>query len=400
MDNEETIWEYTHRDVHPIGPTMEEIRDDVIAYGGMVKSYDPNAAVVMGEEWGWNGFFNSGYDVQNGGNTDRNAHGGADYTPWLLNQIHQHDLGTGQQTIDIFHHPFLSAGGLCRLRQPHDPATDLLRNRATRALWDTNYVDESWINAKMYMIPRMKNWIAANYPGLKTGITEYTWGAENYMGGAIGQADVLGIFGREGLYLAARWGTPDPSTPTYKAMKMYRNYDGNKSVFGDISVQTTVPQPDYLSAFGAVRTSDGALTLMVLNKDLTNATPIVTGITNFPATGTVQRWQLTSANTITHLTESLLTNGVLSDTLPSQSITLFVLPATNSFTLQIGNNNAPGQLGIWINGEAGQTYVLQSSTDLINWAAVSTNQVDSNSFELFVSATNAAQFYRAVRISP
>ena len=394
MDNEETIWEYTHRDVHPIGPTMEEIRDDVIAYGGMVKSYDPNAAVVVGEEWGWNGFFNSGYDIQNPGNTDRAAHGGADYTPWLLNQIHQHDLSTGQQTIDIFTIHFYPQEGSVGYGST-DPATDLLRNRATRALWDSNYVDESWINAKMYMIPRMKNWIAANYPGLKTGITEYTWGGENYMGGALGQADVLGIFGREGLYLAARWGTPDPSTPTYKAMKMYRNYDGNKSVFGDISVQTTVPQPDYLSAFGAVRTSDGALTLMVLNKDLTNATPLVAGITNFPAAGSAQRWQLTAANVINHLADLTVTNGVLSDMLPAQSITLFVLPPTGRFTLQVASNNPPGELGIWLHGQAGQTYYLQSSTDLVHWSYAATNLFESNSFEFFMPMTNSAQlFYR------
>lgn len=394
MDNEETIWEYTHRDVHPIGPRMEEIRDDMIAYGGMVKSYDPDAAVVVGEEWGWNGFFNSGYDIQNPGNTDRAAHGGWDYTPWLLNQIHQHDLSTGQRTIDIFTIHFYPQEGSVGYGST-DPATDLLRNRCTRALWDSNYVDESWINAKMYMIPRMKNWIATNYPGLKTGITEYTWGGENYMGGAIGQADVLGIFGREGLYLAARWGTPDPSTPTYKAMKMYRNYDGNQSVFGDTSVLTTVPQPDYLSAYGAVRTSDGALTLLVINKDLTNATPIVAGMTNFPAAGTAQRWQLTSADVITHLTDLTLTNGVLGDMLPSQSITLFILPATNFFTLQIGNNNPPEQMGIWLNGEAGQSYILQSSTDLVHWVPIGTNLLASNSFEFFTPTTNSTQmFYR------
>ena len=33
---------------------------------------------------------------------------------------------------------------------------------------------------------------------------------------------------------------------------MYRNYDGNKSTFGDTSVLTAVPNPDNLSAFGAV----------------------------------------------------------------------------------------------------------------------------------------------------
>jgi hypothetical protein len=62
-------------------------------------------------------------------------------------------------------------------------------------------------------------------------------------------------------------------------MKMYRNYDGNKSTFGDTSILTVVPNPDNLSAFGAVRTGDGALTLMVINKNLTNATPITANLT-------------------------------------------------------------------------------------------------------------------------
>ena len=207
---------------------------------------------------------------------------------------------------------------------------------------------------------------------------------------------MLGIFGREGLDLATRWGLPDASTPTYKAMRIYRNYDGNKSVFGDVSVQTTVPQPDNLSAFGAVRTSDGALTLMVLNKDLTNATPLVAGLTNFPAAGIAQRWQLTSANTIAHLADLTVTNGVLSDALPAQSITLFVLPATNSFNLKISNNGGPGQMGIWLNGQAGLTYILQASTDLAHWTPIGTNQLAGNSFEFIVPMTNGTQmFYRS-----
>ncbi|MGA2555948.1 MAG: glycoside hydrolase family 44 protein, partial [Verrucomicrobiota bacterium] len=397
LDNELSIWAWTHRDVHPIGAKMEEVRDKVIEYGGMVKSCDPDALICMGEEYGWNGFLNSGYDQQNPGNTDRNAHGGADYMPWLLSQIHSNDVATSRRTIDYFTiHWYPQENNF----DDTNDAACLLRNRVTRALWDSNYVDESWINTKIYMIPRMKNWVASNYPGLKIGITEYVYGAVDTINGAIAQADAYGIFGREGLDLSTRWGLPDPSTPTYKAMKMFRNYDGNKSVFGDVSVWTSVPQPDFLSAFGAVRTSDGALTLMVLNKDLTNATPIVAGLSNFPAMGTAQRWQLTSANVISHLADLTVTNGVLGDILPAQSITLFVLPATNSFTVQVDKYNSPGQLGIWINGEAGQTYILQSSTNLIHWTAVSTNQAANNSFELFVPATNAAQFYRAVRNSP
>ena len=42
---------------------------------------------------------------------------------------------------------------------------------------------------------------AAYYPGTQIGITEYNWGAEDHINGATAQADVLGIFGREGLDL-------------------------------------------------------------------------------------------------------------------------------------------------------------------------------------------------------
>ena len=57
-------------------------------------------------------------------------------------------------------------------------------------------------------------------------------------------------------------------------MQMYRNYDGAKSAFGDTSVSASVPNPDNVSAFAAVRSSDGALTVMAINKYLTGSTPV------------------------------------------------------------------------------------------------------------------------------
>ena len=405
MDNEESIWFSTHRDVHPVGPTMQEIFNDFITYASMVKSNDPNALICGPEEWGWGGYLYSGYDQQWSGQhsdynpadyPDRKANDGWDYMPWLLNQIHQHDLNAGYRLLDYFTlHCYPQEGNVSG--SAVDTTTELLRNQSTRVFWDSNYVDPSWINSVIMLIPRMKSWVATNYPGTKIGITEYNWGAEGSINGATAQADILGIFGWQGLDLATRWTTPANTSPTYLAMKMYRNYDGNDSTFGDTSIQTTVPNPDDLSTFGAVRTSDGALTLMVINKDLNNANPIVASIANFNAVGIAQRWQLTSANAISHLTDISLTNNVLSDVVPAQSVTLYVLPATNSFNLQIGNNNPLGQLGIWLIGEAGQTYLLESSSDLFHWSVVDTNQLVTNSFEFFVPITNATQmFYRGL----
>jgi hypothetical protein len=409
MDNEHSLWSSTHQDIHPIGPTMQEIWTNMLTYASMVKSNDPNALVCGPEEWGWPGYLYSGYDqqwaTQHGYpsvNTypDRTANGGWDYMPWLLNHFQQYNTTNHQRLLDYFTvHCYPQEGSVSG--NAVDSATELLRNESTRVFWDTNYTDPSWIDNIIALIPRMKNWVATNYPGTKIGITEYNWGAESYINGATAQADILGIFGSQGLDLATRWTTPDPSTPTYKAMKLYRNYDGNKSAFGDTSILTVMPDPDNLSAFGAVRSSDGAMTLMVINKDLNNATPITANITNFNATGTAQRWQLTSANVITQLANITLTNKVLGDMVPAQSITLYVLPAVNAFNLQVGARNSTNQLPFWLNGQTGLTYILQSSTDLFHWVGVSTNTLSSNSFPYLVATTNPAKmFYRSLFKSP
>jgi hypothetical protein len=328
-DNEPSLWNSTHRDAHPKGETMDEIRGDIFAYGAMVKAVDPNAKLMGPEEWGWPGYFSSGADLSYSaahnyqGHPDKDAHGGMDMIPWLLTQLNQHQKQTGQRLLDYLTVHIYPQGG--DSGDDVSPKIQELRNRSTRALWDPNYTDESWIKNKIMLIPRLRTWVNTYYPGTKIGITEYNWGAEKNIGGATAQADILGIFGREGLDLATRWTTPDAATPTFRAMQMYRNYDGKKSGFGSISVSDTTPDPDTLSSFASVRRSDGALTIMVINKSLSGPTPVSLAVSHFAGT-TAQVWQLASANAITHLPNAALGGGRLSATLPAQSITLFVVP--------------------------------------------------------------------------
>ena len=339
MDNEPSLWQETHRDVHPTGPTMTEIKNVIIDYGAKVKATDSSALVVGPEEWGWPGYFYSGLDQQVAPSVgwnpsmfpDRQAHGGADYLPWLLDQLRQHDQQTGQRSLDVFTVHWYPQGsqvlGLGSEAFSNDvsPAMSNLRNRSTRSLWDQNYIDPSWINSKVSLIPRLRTWVNTYYPGLQVGVTEYNWGAEGFINGATTQADVLGIFGREGVDMATRWTTPDSSTPTYKAMKMYRNYDGAKSTFGDISVLDSVPDPDTLSSFAALRSSDNSLTVMIINKSLTDDALAALNLSNFSAAGTAQVWQLTSANSITRLNDLNFSGTSLNIAVPAQSITLLVI---------------------------------------------------------------------------
>ena len=279
------------------------------------------------------------------------------------------------------------------------PPTSLLQlrcyNQTTRVFWDTNYVDPSWIDNIIELIPRMKQWVATYYPGTKIGITEYNWGAESNINGATAQADILGIFGREALRSATRWTTPTANTATHQAMKnvsQLRRPEIHLRQRQRADVRR--PDPDDVSAFGAVRTSDGAMTIMVVNKDLYNASPFTANITNFAAAGTAQRWQLTAMATINHLSNIGLTNGTLSDTVPLQSVTLYVLPGVtiNSFNLQIGPQSS-NQAALVLNGQQGLTYIFQSSPDLIHWTIFSTNMLSSNSIKILVPTTNSTQTY-------
>jgi len=80
--------------------------------------------------------------------------------------------------------------------------------------------------------------------------------------------------------MATRWTVPDNTTPTFKAMQMYRNYDGAKSGFGDTSIQANVPSPDDLSAFAALR-KDKTMTVMVVAKYLSGNTPVTLQMAHF-----------------------------------------------------------------------------------------------------------------------
>ena len=329
LDNEPGLWYQEHRDVHPVGPTGQEVATKTIQTAAMIKSVDPSAQVVAPEEWGWNGYFYSGYDTQsmsaNGINSTpdkTNNMGGMDYIPWLLTQ-----WKAAGHPVDVFSLHYYPQGG--EYSDDDTTATQLLRNRSTRSLWDPNYVDTSWINSTVELIPRMKAWVSNYYyANTPLALTEYSWGDDANINGATAEADLLGIFGREGLTIANRWVAPDPSTPTYLAMKMYRNYDGAKSTFGDTSVSTTTANPDVLSAFGATRSADGALTVMVINKSLTDSTSLTVMLSNFAGNGTMDTYQLTSSNVINHVGSVGYSGSAIWAGLPPQSITLLVFKGT------------------------------------------------------------------------
>lgn len=345
LDNEYSDWNGVHRDVHPTGANYEEIRDKMISFGEMIRAKEPNATIVGPEEVGWYSFFYSGLDQQsfnnNGTTPDYTGHGDTFYMDWLLDQLHQHDLANPtKRVLDVYSSHWYPSGN--EFSNDTTSATELLRNRSTRAWWDPNYTDENGLfdpianaTAKPDFIHRMQNEVNTYYPGLKTAITEYSWGAVNDMNGATAQADALGILGREGVDIATAWfdetlNPPgmDQSQPAAKAFEVYRNYDGANSTFGDTNVRATVANPDNVSSFAATRSSDGALTVVVINKYLTQTADVTVNLANFQDAGSAKVYQL-ATNVLSHLADRPIAASSFAISLPPKSITMFEIAPQN-----------------------------------------------------------------------
>ena len=335
LDNEPGIWHGTHRDVHPVGARMDEVRDKSVAMAQMIKSVDPAALVVGPEEWGWTGYLYSGYDSQWGGThgwsvlPDRLAHGNKDFAAWYLEQMKNAEAANGKRLLDVFTLHIYPQGG--EFSEDVSEAMQLRRNRSTRALFDPSYRDETWINDFVRLIPRMKEWVASNYPGTKTGITEYNWGAEGSVNGATAQADIYGIFGREGLDVGARWTTPQAGSPVYSAMKLFRNYDGRASGFGETSVAATSDAAyDTLTAYAAER-ADGAVTVVIVNKGVIakpETRQVSLQVSGKAVGAKAQVWQIGTAGggAIKQLANVAVKSGKVALSLPTPSVTLLILP--------------------------------------------------------------------------
>jgi hypothetical protein len=352
LDNEPDLWHETHRDVHPNGATYDELRNQAYSIGAAIKAADPTALTLGPDGFSYLSLKITGSDLQTcdqvGDNCwsnppDQAAHGGTPFGAWYLQQMAAYQAVHGVRILDYFdNHLYPQANGVGS--DQTDAATNALRLRSTRQFWDPTYVDESWINEPIYYIPRVKALIAANYPDTKIAITEYNWGAVGDINGALAQADILGIFGREGLDLATMWDPPTPVQAAAYAFRMYRNYDGAGSMFGDTGISASSADQGQLAVYGALRTSDGALTLIVINKTGNDLTSNLS-LTGFSGANTAQVYNYSAANLNAIVKKPDLAVGVggFSTTYPANSITLIVLAqngaATNTPTVTASATN-------------------------------------------------------------
>ncbi len=333
MDNEPDLWaDSTHVDVRPVRQSYDTMLSTFITYSHAIKQADPSGLIAGPESWGVTGYLFSALDE--GGDkfataADRKSHNNVPFLQWFLRSVNADDKLTNKRSLDIFTvHYYPNAG---QYGGGNDPAMQDKRVQAPRALWDGLYVEPSWVSstewANLGLLRRLKTLVSQFYPGTRIGLTEWNFGGEDDISGAVATADALGIFGREDLYCASYWGLPKQGSATGWAFRLYRNYDGNGAAFGEQSAATKMEDTRSMSAYGAI-TQDGAkLTVVLINKDRTASKDVSIKAAGFmPRSGAeVYRYSQASHAAITREPLKVSNPAAVSVTLPPMSINMVVL---------------------------------------------------------------------------
>ncbi len=355
LDNEPNYWPSTHPELYPYTGTpgcgtsgtvsFDEIVTQDTTFATAVKSVWP-AANVFGPVVAQDGILYAG---------DYNdSHLPTPFGQYYLSQMATASASAGQALINSFDTHYYTSGGI-----NGGSPTGAQCLQTPRLFWDPTFTtwtsaevgnvdfgyDNSLIDSTLYpreMIPRMQGWIASAYsanPSMAPGysISEYDMGCETQIEGGVAQADLLGVFGREGLFGATMWplktvanGTTLVNYPV-AAFDLYRNYDGSGSTVGDTTVLATTPDVEDTSVYAFTSSSgSGEVDVVVINK-LGNATPATVTIANAPALATAAAYNLVDGKigvTASAATPSVQCSGgscTVQYTMPPTSATTIVL---------------------------------------------------------------------------
>jgi len=214
--------------------------------------------------------------------------------------------------------------------------------QAPRSLWDSTYTETSWITqystyGPINLLPRLQSKIADNYAGTKLSITEYNYGGGSHISGGIAQADVLGIFGRDGVFAANQWPLAANETYVAGAFQMYRNFDGQGGTFGDTTILANTSNVADSSVYASIDSTNPNVMVVVAINKTGSSLPATLNISNVAAGATAKAYQLTNASASPQFAgEYTIANpGNFAYTMPAYSV------STIRIALTADENGAP-----------------------------------------------------------
>jgi hypothetical protein len=277
LDNEPDLWDDTHAEIRSAKVTYVELTTRTVDYAKAVKRAWPEAAVTGFVSYGWNGYVN----LQNA--TD--AAGKGEFTDYFLSQTAMASQTEGKRLVDyldLHWYPEARGGNQRIIGTDTSAASVTARVQAPRSLWDSSYVETSWIistinNQPIRLLPRLREKIGRLNPGTKLAFTEWNYGAGGHISGAVATADVLGVFGREGVELATYWKLNGQEPFADAAFEAFRNFDGQGNGFGDTSLDAVSSAVATGTVYASVDAANPARTILVaINKETTARTAGIT----------------------------------------------------------------------------------------------------------------------------
>jgi Glycoside hydrolase family 44 len=334
LDNEVMLWNSTHRDVHSIAPNDDEIWSKTVDYAGAIKQQDPNAQVTGPVTWGYCDLFWSAADDCGNHKVDWGGKYQLPFVPWFLQQVCSYQQQHGKRLVDYLDLHYYPAGDAGEDDTPAHGAGP--RMRATKELYDSAWVSESWISNLGHntpetfdtpnFFPRVQAWIGQYCPGTKLLISEYNWGADDMVSSPVAQAEALAIYARSGLDMATRWVAPDTASYAERGFQIFLNYDNAGSKVQGNSVGAASTNVDQIGAYafhGNARTM-----VLLTNKDTLSHDAKVT----FDAVHT-------SAWTLYGFDGSHTMHSLASGNIAGTSVTLTGLPPVSGNLLVIMDDN-------------------------------------------------------------
>jgi mannan endo-1,4-beta-mannosidase len=269
LDNEPDLWSETHPRIHPKKTGYWELmnKSESAAYG--ILKADPSALVFGPASYGWSGFLN----LQNAPDSAEANKSMETFLDFYLDQMKYIEKRDGKRllhVLDVHWYPEAQGGGKRITENDVTPASIEARLQAPRSLWDPTYVESSWIATSwqkpIRLVPWLQEKIDKHYPGTQMAFTEYDYGAGDHVSGGLAQADALGIFGKNAVFMSNYWGDLKPYNKA--ALKIYRNYDGLKGHVGDTAVSAATQNVIQTSIYAFTDTkAPGKLWVLVINKD-------------------------------------------------------------------------------------------------------------------------------------
>ncbi len=324
LDNEPDLWFSTHSRIHPAHATFAEMVSRTTEYAAAIKDVTPDALVFGFVSYGWNGYTT----LQDA--PDRN---GRDFIDFFLDSMKAAQAQQHRRLLDVLDlhwYPEARGGGVRITDNDDSAAVAAARVQAPRSLWDPTYVETSWIGdsvGAIRLLPRLRQKIGDHYPGTRLAFTEYNYGGANHISGAIAHADVLGIFGRDGVFAATLWGSPPPQEPAIQAaFDAYRNFDGAGGAFGDTSVFATTTDAVNTSVYGSVDSGGGDRVVVVAINKASGPAQAEISVRHDATLTRARVYRITSVGAPARAADIVLTSGNgFGDTLPPSSVTTYVL---------------------------------------------------------------------------